>query len=120
METGESARLASEIFAGFQTTFTPVQVEPFRYSPPFGNVSVSEATDGSVESTVTVTVPLATLESLSVALSRILKFEASTFGTVQAAVPPLDTDVATDCQTFPPSEDVSMVTGLATGETSDA
>lgn len=120
MEMGESARLASEIFEGFQTMVTPVQVEPFRYSLPFGKVTASLATDGSVESTVTVTVPLATLESLSLALSRILKFEVSTFGTVQAALPPLDTDVATDCQTFPPSEEVSMVTGLATGETSDA
>lgn len=111
---------ASDIFSGFQATVTHVQVEPLRYSPPFGKVTASEATDGSVESTVTVTVPLATLASLSVALSRILKFEVSTFGTVHEAVPPLETEVATDCHEFPPSDDVSMVTGLETGETSDA
>ena len=112
--------LASDIFAGFHTTVTQVPVEPLRYSPPFGKTTASEATDGSVESTVTVTVPLATLESLSVALSRTLKFDESTLGTVHDAVPPLDTDVAIDCHEFPPSEDVSRVMGLATGETSDA
>jgi hypothetical protein len=62
-EIGESARLASEIFEGFHSMRIPVPVDPFKYSPPLGKTSASEATDGLVESTVKVTDPLAELPS---------------------------------------------------------
>lgn len=98
----------------------PVQVEPLKYSPPFGNVRASAETEGFVESTVSVTVPLAEFESLSTAVRRTLKFAVSTVGTVQGTLPPFATEAATTDQLEPPSEEVSTVTGLETGDASEA
>lgn len=73
-----------------------------------------------MESTVSVTVPLAEFESLSTAVRRILKLEVSTAGTVHGTVPAFETEAATVDQLAPPSEEVSTVTGLETGDASDA
>lgn len=120
MEIGESARLASEIFAGSHVMTIPVPVDPLRYSEPFGYVSASAATAGSVESTTKDTVPLAVLERRSVAERRTKKFETSTLGTVHATLPTLATDEATEVQFDQPSDEASTVTGFETGEASKA
>ncbi len=111
--------MASEIFDGFHSIRMPVPVDPLRYSPPLGNTSASEATDGSVESTVKVTDPLAELPSWSTAVNRILAVGESSEGTVQAAFPELATSEATGVHELP-SEEYSTVIGLETGEASEA
>ena len=73
--------------AGFQVILIPVPVEPLKNSPPFGERMAELETEGSVESMINETVPVAVFQSLSIATIRASALAVSTDGIVQEVLP---------------------------------